>query len=171
MRRSWQYSAYSITKYNPIYRDNKHAYVKDEWTSITDIGKIYDGKPFTIQEYLDVEAKYIEAIKIIMGLNNCNTLYIRKLKKHKDISYFNQETSKQLFSYYESLKNGLFITAQSLPFIMKIILRNLSWCELVNIEKKLYVRFGYDYYMFVNTKVSFEKIKKKIEEIGLYVEK
>ncbi len=37
---------YRITKYDPAFRiDGK--YTKDEWTSIHDIGKIYNGCIFT----------------------------------------------------------------------------------------------------------------------------
>ncbi|QSX06726.1 hypothetical protein JYG23_04550 [Sedimentibacter sp. zth1] len=51
-----------ITKYNPQYRDSYGAYLKDEWTSLSDVGKQYDGKVFTKDEYLEYERLYIESI-------------------------------------------------------------------------------------------------------------
>jgi hypothetical protein len=122
-----------------------------------------------MQEYLETEKRYIEAIKTIMLLNNCDVLHVRKLEKYKDVLCFQDEINKDLYTYYESLKNRFAVTEHTLPPIMKIILRDLSWCELVNIEKRLYVRFGYDYHMTVNTKVPYETVKKNIERLGLYV--
>ena len=30
-----------ITKYNPAFRDERGAYLKDEWTSVSDVGKSF----------------------------------------------------------------------------------------------------------------------------------
>jgi hypothetical protein len=44
-----------ITKYNPAYRDNAGCYLKDEWTSISDIGNIYDREVITYETSKKVE--------------------------------------------------------------------------------------------------------------------
>jgi len=38
---------YRITKYNPMNRDANGAYLLNEWTSFSDIGKTFDGKTLT----------------------------------------------------------------------------------------------------------------------------
>ncbi len=50
-----------ITKYNPIYRNELGHYLKDEWTSISDIGTIYNGIEFTFDEYVKVENLYVKS--------------------------------------------------------------------------------------------------------------
>lgn len=71
--------SYRTTKYNPIYRDEKDAYLKNEWTSYSDIGHIFDGKQLSINEYLNVEDKYIEAIIQFMKCVGINTFHISGL--------------------------------------------------------------------------------------------
>ena len=49
----------TITKYNSIFRDENWNYTRNEWTSISDIGKKFDDVLFTKEEYLEIEKKYI----------------------------------------------------------------------------------------------------------------
>lgn len=51
-----------ITKYNPKFRNELGHYQKKEWTSVSDIGKIFEGKQLTVEEYLNTENLYINSI-------------------------------------------------------------------------------------------------------------
>lgn len=44
---------HEIVKYSPQKYDSNGIYTTDEWTSIWDVGKKFDGKLFTLEEYLD----------------------------------------------------------------------------------------------------------------------
>jgi hypothetical protein len=47
-----------ITKYDPQNRDaNGHYTLVDEWTSISDVGKSFQGKILTMEQYLAIEEK------------------------------------------------------------------------------------------------------------------
>lgn len=59
-------SSYRITKYNPANRNDSGNYCGDDWTSISDVGKFYNGELFTIEEYLRVENLYVCAVKKYM---------------------------------------------------------------------------------------------------------
>ena len=51
-------------------------------------------------------------------------------------------------------------------------LGNLIKKGIVQVDEcfySLYVRFGYDYYMYFNTRLNIEKYKNHIEKIGLFV--
>ena len=48
-----------ITKYNPAFRNEKGAYLKNEWISISDVGKSFDGKILTLPEYQKAEDAYV----------------------------------------------------------------------------------------------------------------
>lgn len=50
---------YRISKYDPQFRVNG-SYQKNEWTSISDIGKVFDDGVLTLAEYLRVENEYIQ---------------------------------------------------------------------------------------------------------------
>jgi hypothetical protein len=46
--------AWRITKYNPAFRDERGAYLQDEWTGISDIEAVYDGEALTYAAYRKV---------------------------------------------------------------------------------------------------------------------
>lgn len=50
---------YRITKYNPKNREKDGVYSKDEWTSISDIGKSFGDYKLTASDYLKVEDQYL----------------------------------------------------------------------------------------------------------------
>ena len=50
---------YCVCKYDPAFRDEKGAYKKDEWTDFSDIGRAFDGKVFTEEEYYETEDRYV----------------------------------------------------------------------------------------------------------------
>jgi len=42
---------YRVTKYDPAWRDASGAYIVDEWTSVTDIGRAFGGRPDSHARY------------------------------------------------------------------------------------------------------------------------
>jgi len=170
MNGRWRYKAVAITKYNPVYYNEKDVYTKDEWTAISDVGKIYDGSVFTIQEYLETEKKYIEAVKIIMQLNKCKELNIRHLEKSDYRKGFTPEEDEKLEAKHIKIEDKQKINYKDIDVVIKLILREDMWCDLINLSKRLYIRFGYDYYMYFNTKIKKEIYKESIEKLGLFVD-
>ena len=59
---SWLWTADEIVKYAPENYDERGIYRKNEWLMVSDIGKVYDGKRFTREEYLETEDKYAQAV-------------------------------------------------------------------------------------------------------------
>lgn len=43
----WILTAFEVMKYNPKYRDSYGSYLKDEWTSYSDISELFDGVVLT----------------------------------------------------------------------------------------------------------------------------
>ena len=52
-------NGWRITKYNPAFRDERGVYLKDEWTSVSDVGKSFDGVVLTFKEYREIEDNYV----------------------------------------------------------------------------------------------------------------
>ena len=158
----WRYKAVSVTAYNPVYDDIR----KRPIISFGDVDKT-----MTLDEYLKIENAYIDAVKIIMKLSKCEWLKIRYLERHYDLEDKEvNDVSKELYNQLISIENDQVVTLDNLEFIMRFILRNFIWCNLVNLSKRLYIRFGFDYYMYFNTKLKQEIYKESIEKLGLFVD-
>ena len=53
---------------------------------VSDIGKVYDGKRFTREEYLETEDKYVQAVIRGMELAGCSFLTVEYLSIHRNKS-------------------------------------------------------------------------------------
>ena len=49
---------FRVTKYNPAYRDRRGSYLRDEWTSGDNIGRVFTGEVLTPDAYQRVEDVY-----------------------------------------------------------------------------------------------------------------
>lgn len=58
---------HEIVKYSPENYDENGVYTKDEWISRSDIDTVYEGKPFTLEEYLNIEQRYVNVILSIIN--------------------------------------------------------------------------------------------------------
>ena len=83
---SWRWIADEIVKYAPENYDEKGIYRKNEWLMVSDIGKVYDGKRFTREEYLETEDKYAQAVIRGMELAGCSFLTVEYLSIHRNKS-------------------------------------------------------------------------------------
>lgn len=163
---NWRLTAVRITKYDPKLRNADDSFSEDEWTSVHDVGKIFEGKIFTLEEYLRVESYYIKAVEMIISDIQGEFLQIENLEK----AYYTGEIPSELTDLYEGLRSGMTIHASAIGSLLKLILREFVWCELVCMN--CIIHFGYDYYMYVNGVPTLENgsLKQKIEQLGLFVD-
>jgi len=156
-----------ITKYNPTYRDKKGAYLRDEWTAYSDIGRTYNNKKITFDDYIKVEDAYIASIISFMELTKTEGLSIVGLESRglpeRDTHY-----SRDMVDAFVKAKEGLLLDRQLVRLIARLILREDLWCKLK--AENMYVHFGYDYYMYIGSSKYSEEVIKKIEKSGLFVE-
>jgi hypothetical protein len=89
-----------------------------------------------------------------------------KLEK-KDL---NDRIDASMKEVYSKIENGSVVPLDRLSDLLKLILREYLWCELVSLDEDVSVTFGYDYYMYFHSNTDIEGIVKKIEDIGLYVD-
>lgn len=142
---------YRITKYNPKYRvDGK--YLRNEWTDFSDIGKEFEGKILTKEEYLTVEQNYIScAIDLLKmaSIKGLNIVWIENLKGKK-------WTPK------------LYVKLKLIPILIRLTLRNKIWCKLE--AQNSYLHFGYDYYMYIGVDLPFEAVNNICAKHDLFCE-
>lgn len=157
-----------ITKYNPNYRDEFGKYRKDEWTSYSDIGKIFNGYKVTKSDYLSVEDAYVEAIAFFMNSVKVTSLTVKCLEKKNKLEQALEVYPDEMITFFEALKEKDVLKISEIQYLARMVLREELWCKLENDE--MFVHFGYDYYMYIGSfrlcKDSIEKIKK----MGLFVE-
>ncbi len=141
---------YRICKYNPKHRREGGAYLKDEWTDYSDIGRVFSGKVLTESEYLSVERNYIFCIIAILTKLNIDNLYIRNLEKGNTYEW----------------KNGQRVSKEVLIRLIRDCLRNNCWCQLI--YANFYLHFGYDYYIYIGCELSAFQIESICKDNNLY---
>lgn len=151
-----------ITKYDPKNRDHNGWYIKDEWTDYSDIGKPFEGKILTREEYLQVENAYISAVLLFMeclGLASLKVVGLEHIGKNpKSVKIDNV-----------IIKNNEFYEKDSIIFILQSIFRNKVWCMLRG-AGGLCIKTDWDYYMFIQCPKPCKETITKIESLGLFVE-
>lgn len=147
-----------ITKYDPRNRDaNGHYTLVDEWASISDVGKSFQGKILTMEQYLAIEEKYIQAVEVLLQKNGSSDIAIVDLENHTD------ETAMDL-------SEGKTISRNLMSDLVKLILREKVWGRLVA-NNQFEIHFGYDYYMYFVGESLTDDIIEELRMInGLYVE-
>jgi len=157
-----------ITKYDLKKRNSQGWFIEDTWISYGDIGSIYQGKKLTYDEYVRVEDLYIAAIVLLMNCLDVSHLQVRYLENHGSI---NEDTSadKEEVIFVNELKENDLLSLEQVKVASKLILRNYFWCKLIG-KHKMFVDFGYDYYMYIGSRGECKDALQKIRESGLYVE-
>ena len=158
---------YRITKYNPEFRDENGFYKKDEWTSISDIGKKFNKIILTKEEYKKTENNYIDAIYEILREKD-----IKKLKVY-DLEINKKNLSELLADEKDIIKeinNDKYLALKKSEKIIRLVLREMLWCKFCSELKDIKIEFGYDYYMYVECSKIKESTINIINKKGLFVE-
>lgn len=168
---------YEITKYNPIFRDEKRRYLKEDWTAISDIGKSYEGGTLTIDGYKQVEDSYIKAIELIMEYLEIPFLSIDHVSRSFSFETFMELNknfrelySQEILEIYNDVKNLDKLDNEKLNAYCRLLLREDIGSE-VFYPGKMKVYIGYDYLMGIHTSKSIDSLIPMIEQLGLFVEK
>ena len=143
---------YRISKYSPEYRQNG-VYLKDEWTSIFDVGKTFDGIMLTMREYERVEKNYLRFLRELCRICGVQTFEIKGMEKYdKDIAW----------------SDGMILDMNQIERICRDMLREKCWCRLD--AEGMHIHFGYEYYMHVGCKVCLEELCAIASKHELYAE-
>lgn len=161
---------YRTTKYNPIFRNHLGVYQKNEWTSYSDIGNVYDNIILIPEDYLKIENAYIEAISLVMKFLNIKLLNIKNLEKSNNppqkTDYF---YDLKILNTYNMIKNNMHIDNETVLTIARLCLRENLWCKIESDE--MCIHFGWDYYMYIGTKNKITSaLLKKFKSLELYIE-
>lgn len=163
---------YRITKYNPNHRDEFGAYMREEWISLSDVGLKFNGKIFELEEYIRTENLYLSAIVRMMNCLQINGLTISNIIKYRktpQITAFHEIYTDDMIKLYRHTTEGQIVSGKSLEDLCKLRLRQLMGFRLIY-ENKMYVHFGYDYYMYIGVSKECMDAINSIQASGLFVE-
>lgn len=149
---------YRVTKYDPSFRDTNGAFLRGDWTSYSDIGRIYNGKLLSESQYLAIENAYLLSIEEFLREAGIEALQLRKLEHN---------ARHELPQFIQP--QALLSASQCVEFA-RIALHEISWGMLVA-PGRAYVHFGYDYYMYLGLPTKCPKAIAAAHARGLFVER
>jgi hypothetical protein len=148
---------YRVTKYDPSLRNGNGAFTKDEWTSHSDIERVFNGVALSEAEYLSVEAAYLFAVEAFLHEAKVEMLQLRGLENN---------AARKLPKYIQP--QAMLTVPQCVEFA-RIALREVAWGKLVA-PGRAYVHFGYDYYMYFGLPSQCLNSISAVQSRGLFVE-
>jgi len=167
---------HEIVKYNPIYY-NDGCYTSEEWTDIDDVGKVYDGKIFTISEYLEVEQRYINTIVDIMkfvGSKYLTVSYVELNRKSAEEQLLKSKFYDEdipLLHYIKTFNQKKHITIKMIEPIGRLCMRGYLFVKLVERKHRLKFEFGYDLYLSATCgTINQEQLNQIVRKNDLYLD-
>ena len=147
-----------ISKYDIKYRNELGVYLRDDWTSFFDIGKVWEGELLTREEYERVEKNYLDALRDIAQFVVSNAFEINS------IEMWDYDTSHLGFPFV----NGSIINLEQCLTLAKDIIREKVWCKIES--EKLNIYCEYDYYIYISFEGDLDTVKAIIKKYDLFWE-
>ena len=174
---------YRLSKYNPEYRDEFGGYENNEWTSISDVGKSFDGVILNFEEYMRSEDAYVKSVKMILDYCKVTALKVTYIEKRGVLSvheYNSPNFPKNLYdlkttTLYKGVKKGTVLTGWRVDRVIRLLLREELYLHLEPYpsnkkEQSLKVFVGFDYLMGIHTNINLRLLEEKLLDIGMYLE-
>ena len=161
-------NTWRVTKYNPAFRDERGVYLRDEWTSISDVGRSFDGVELTFDEYCKVEDAYVSTILSFISEASLDALTVTDLETY-GVSEARAEDLRGIDCDPNAVRQRMLLSGGSIGDVCRLVLREVLWCKLES-EGGFYIHFGYDYYMYIGSPVLSEQSIAYGRQQGLLVE-
>jgi hypothetical protein len=139
---------YRVTKYDPEKRNEDGSYGPVDWTSVSDIGRPFDGKILLESTYMTVEDAYVEAARRFLSAARVESLQVEGLEIPTRDSTIALPLSLEVNELRGRLSTGARVAGADLDHAIRLNLRELAWCRLTD-ARRFFIHFGYDYYMYI----------------------
>lgn len=141
-----------VTRYDPALRDERGAYPDDAWTSISDVGQVFQGHKLTLPEYERVEAAYVSAFVAFAEESNVERLQVRSLESGDDLG------------------EGETMSVAEAGKVVRRMLREDVICKLESPVDDFALHVGFDLYMYVGSMRPCPRAAEVAAQLGLFVE-
>lgn len=169
---------YRISKYNPICRNKEKVYLKNDWTSFTDIGKEFNDGKLQKKKYLMVENQYIEFFINLFASLRIKNIFVQGLEKYikyKDIELMMKEydllLSEKQKIIFDNIYEGCRYDINDLGNIIVLLMRDCMWCRILDENNMIEVDIGYELYFHINSKSKIAFLESFEQQGMLYLEK
>lgn len=153
---------YRITKYNPALRDANGAFMGDDWTARSDVGRAFGGVVLTMAAYQLVEDAYVFAVDSLLRAARVDSLQLCGLENRG----LETRGTGKLPNF---VKPGADLNVAQCAEFARLALREQVWGKLVA-PGRAFVHFGYDYYMYIGLPVKCAGALAAVQQRGLFVE-
>lgn len=127
---------------------------EDSWTSIYDIGRVYQGKKFTYRDYLETERKYVRLFQQVFHYLNARTIKLKRLyKTGRPKAVYDR--NGELRACYDRLADNASLSIDDLRLVVPMLLREDIHGVLYHRRTRTYIHFGYDYYEYIVSPVFY----------------
>jgi hypothetical protein len=163
-----------ISKYNPAFRDENYAYLRDEWNSVGDIGHTFEGVTLDAATYLATEAAHVEAVRAFMADAKVEVLTVTDFEgpSEEDYEYLRKlalPDSHELAQRMRQIHEGDEISGELIGQILRLLLRQVFWCRLVD-SQRFVVHCSEYLYIHIGTVAPSERALARVQELGLFVD-
>ncbi len=145
---------YRVTKYDPSFRDANGAFTRDEWISVTDIGRSFGGEKLTREEYQRVEDAYVATALAFLREAGVEALTVAGLENHGGTPL--------------AFTEGSVLLLEQIGEVIRWVLREEFWCRLE--ATGAFVHLGYDYYTYLGVPRRCPQAEQFARQQGLFVE-
>ena len=133
------------------------------WTSISDVGRVYDGRIFTYNDYLTTEQSYVNLFISLFEYVHAKKIKLIHLSINKNYPPIaTYDKSGMLKTWYNKVDDNMSLSIENLKFVVPLILRENMWGVLYHKQTKTHIRFGYDYYVYVRSPKLFHNNSEEI---------
>ena len=171
--------SWRITKYNPKDRNKDGSFLQESWTSFSDIGRDINGSKLTLNEYMQVEDAYVQAVKYFFKSVKSLPLKFCDFEPNDSVEDLEDAQTtypalypRELLSLFTKLKDGYLFNYDEITHLCRLILREHIWGKIIyeDDSHKMFAHFGYDYYMYLGGNINDDQVMKNIKKTGLYIE-
>ncbi len=145
---------FRVTKYDPAHRDTTGAYLLDDWTSSSDVGRVFGGTTLTPERYQAVEDAYVSTALSFLSESGISHLRVAGLESRPPTK--------------DAPSEGDEVSLEALEVVLRGLLRERFWCRLEAANGFIHV--GWDYYMYVGVPQGCPAASAAASAQGLFVE-
>ena len=153
-----EYNRYSrlfneVVKYSPEGYDENGFYALKEWTDFSDINKRFNHKVLRAEEYLEAETNYVGMAADVCRASGCKYMTMVLFQCWIDrpdslIGSGNFYATENLIKSIRAFDTKRYSIAQ-FEILLRLSLRGYINCVFVNVENRVQIDIGYDYYMHI----------------------
>jgi hypothetical protein len=137
---------YRLSKYDPAKRNAAGVYLPKEWTSVSDIGRTFDGQTVSVSDYVEIEDAYVDAVRTLLLASGITSMSVADLELR--LPERQVHLTDAVLESCRRVRDNHVVSGAGLDAITRACLREYLWCRLEG-PGGAYVHFGYDFFVYV----------------------